>query len=212
MRDDDNTLQANLIAGNVGRGLRVSTGGGNGPVVVLGNRIGTDTTGEAPLGNSGHGVESGSGIAALVFGGTGAGDGNQIAHNGGKGVVLDEFVAGNPLRGNSIHDNGDLAIDLGDDGPTANDPADVDVGPNQLQNFPLPTDADVVAGSTLVSSSSTARRAPPSTSTSTPTPPARRRHAVKPRPTSAAARSPPTPMARSILRSRCRPPLPSASA
>ena len=37
---------------------------------------------------------------------------------------------------NSIHTNGGLGIDLGDDGVTANDTRDTDSGPNSLQNFP----------------------------------------------------------------------------
>jgi hypothetical protein len=42
----------------------------------------------------------------------------------------------NSIRGNSIHANGLLGIDLGGDGVTLNDPMDPDVGPNRLQNFP----------------------------------------------------------------------------
>ena len=34
------------------------------------------------------------------------------------------------------YSNGGLSIDLGDDGPTQNDNADTDTGPNNLQNFP----------------------------------------------------------------------------
>jgi hypothetical protein len=42
------------------------------------------------------------------------------------------------IRGNSIHDNGSLGIDLaGNLGPTPNDPLDADTGVNDLQNFPI---------------------------------------------------------------------------
>jgi hypothetical protein len=39
------------------------------------------------------------------------------------------------IRGNYIHSNG-FSIDLNADGPTANDFQDLDVGPNQFQNYP----------------------------------------------------------------------------
>ena len=47
----------------------------------------------------------------------------------------------NPIRRNSIYSNGKLGIDLGADGVTANDPGDIDFGPNNLQNFPVLTSA-----------------------------------------------------------------------
>jgi len=58
---------------------------------------------------------------------------------------------GHSIRGNSIHSNDGLGIDLGADGPTLNDPDDLDTGPNNLQNFPVITSASGCAGaSTLV--------------------------------------------------------------
>ena len=62
--------------------------------------------------------------------------GNRIAYNAGAGIVVDgsEEIA---LRGNQLHSNGGLAIDLGDDGETVNDFADADGGANLLQNSPL---------------------------------------------------------------------------
>src|SRR5262249_58258690 len=45
----------------------------------------------------------------------------------------------NSIRGNSIFSNGGLGIDLGNDGVTVNDHLDPDVGPNNLQNYPLAT-------------------------------------------------------------------------
>src|SRR4029079_10360341 len=71
---------------------------------------------------------------------------NIIAHNGGDGVLIGSDPAagvgtpagnGNAILGNSILDNALLGIDLGPkDGVTANDGADADGGPNNLQNFP----------------------------------------------------------------------------
>lgn len=52
------------------------------------------------------------------------------------------------IRGNSIYDNGGLAIDLGNDGVTSNDSDDSDTGPNVLLNFPVLT--EVKHGSLIV--------------------------------------------------------------
>jgi hypothetical protein len=57
---------------------------------------------------------------------------------------------GSRLRANSIHDNAGPGIDLGNDGPTPNDPGDNDTGPNLLQNFPVITDAATAGGRTYV--------------------------------------------------------------
>jgi hypothetical protein len=124
-------------------------------VVVQGNYIGTNAAG-ANLGNGGAGVVfAGFNQLNNTIGGTGPGAGNTIAFNHTGGVVL--FVragTGNSVRGNSIHDNGGLGIDLyydpnavavddrvGADGVTLNDSAG-HVGPNNYQNFPVLTLAE----------------------------------------------------------------------
>ena len=129
------------LAGDPGEGVGIfGTSTGN---VVTGNLIGMDATGNAALGNAGDGVvvaASGNTIGTSVAG-------NVVAFNAGRGVnVL--AGTGNTIRGNSIHDNSSLGIDLGGGGVTANDAGDGDVGPNNLQNFPVITSAS--AGSTLV--------------------------------------------------------------
>ncbi len=50
---------------------------------------------------------------------------------GGSSATRNEVIH------NSIYGNGGLGIDLGDDGVTANDPDDADIGPNNLQNSPV---------------------------------------------------------------------------
>src|SRR5207244_3378671 len=81
---------------------------------------------------------------------------NNIAFNKGPGVwiftlsALPENPYDNAVRGNSIHDNVGLGIDLGGDYPTpgpdgitlnaSNDFAN-HIGPNNLQNFPILTSA-----------------------------------------------------------------------
>ena len=68
--------------------------------------------------------------------------GNVIAFNGGNGIRVEGAASvGNTVRGNAIHSNGALAIDLvaPDDpasGLTPNDSGDGDSGPNGLLNRP----------------------------------------------------------------------------
>ena len=127
----NNTILGNVISGN-GTGLVALN------TIVQGNKIGTTADGTGPLGNGGNGYDSGIvDPSGLTIGGTGAGEGNEIAFNGGAGIKLNGGV-NNTLRGNSIHDNGGLGIDLGGDGqPNFNDVGDVDEGANHGQNFPI---------------------------------------------------------------------------
>ena len=107
----------------------------------------SDAAGVAPLGN---------GVSGAPFGGVYLSDStncriggplapNFIAFNEGNGVTVFSFgaTAGNTVRGNFIYGNAarapssGLGIDLGDDGPTANDLQDTDGGVNGLQNAPI---------------------------------------------------------------------------
>jgi CSLREA domain-containing protein len=121
----------NLISGNIS-GVRALTG----PVDIFGNLIGTDRTGEGPLGNTALGI----GVDRVDY----RIESNTIAFNvTGISVGLPESRG--EISGNAIFANSGLGIDLGDDGPTPNDPADVDAGANDLQNFPVLTSATVPA-------------------------------------------------------------------
>ena len=125
----------NVISANGRVSLFIITSGN----VVQGNFIGTQKDGLSPLGNqSAIGFVGGGFADNNTIGGTAAGEGNVIAFNDIWGVVA-EFAShtGNVIRGNSIHDNGLLGIDLGTGGPHANDALDADDGPNHLQNFPI---------------------------------------------------------------------------
>ncbi len=104
---------------------------------IQGNFIGTNSRGTLGLGNLGAGVHS-RGPADRI-GGPLASEGNTIAFNNGNGVELDGFNINSPILSNSIFANGGLGIDLGIDGPTANDPCDADEGQNGLQNYPVLT-------------------------------------------------------------------------
>jgi len=118
---------------------------------VAGNYIGTDKNGTAPLGNTGDGVHI-TNAPNNTVGGTTTAARNIISGNHGSGVGIEGPAAtGNRVLSNSIFANGLLSIDLGVDGPTANDPGDGDAGPNYLQNFPVLSSAKKnAAGTTTV--------------------------------------------------------------
>jgi hypothetical protein len=127
--------EGNLSSGNGQVGINVFSTTG---AVIQGNRVGTDATGTFAIPNGTDGVV----IAAnsSTVGGIAAGEGNTIAYNLGAGVEVQGLtgtLTGNPIRGNSIYQNGGIGIDLSGDGPTANDPLDVDGGPNGRQNYPI---------------------------------------------------------------------------
>jgi IPT/TIG domain/S-layer homology domain len=125
-------------AGNVisGNSIGIHFGDGAAANVVVGNFIGTDPTGLLPVPNTAYGIQIATPSAGSAIGGTNAGEGNTIAFNGSVGVLVSSST-GWSIRGNSIHSNGGLGIDLENPGPKPNDPGDVDDGPNHLQNFPI---------------------------------------------------------------------------
>ncbi|HWS26083.1 MAG TPA: CSLREA domain-containing protein, partial [Xanthomonadales bacterium] len=118
---------------------------------VLGNLIGTDRSGTLDRGNeTGVTVADAVGGNRVRIGGTNAP--NRMRFND-QGLVLlvgqaDRVV---DIGENSLRDNGDHGIDLGNDGPTANDLNDADAGPNGLQNFPVLTRAVRTANGLSVS-------------------------------------------------------------
>jgi hypothetical protein len=122
----------NVIAGTR-VGLMVDGPGSTGNL-VQGNSIGLNAAGTAAL----AGVFIWFSASHNTIGGTAAGAGNVITLNQGAGVVVTGAAStGNAIRGNSIHDNGGLGIDLGNDGVTPNTPGGPHTGPNDLQNFPV---------------------------------------------------------------------------
>jgi hypothetical protein len=91
----------NLISGNAGDGVLISGAGTSGNL-VLGNAIGTDSTGQLALGNL-NGVALGNGAANNTIGGSSQGDGNLVSGNRGDGVLLaGTGTNGNTIQGNSI--------------------------------------------------------------------------------------------------------------
>ncbi len=124
---------------------------------VEGNFIGTDRSGTLDLGNRG-GIWVYQGVTDTKLGGSEPGAANVIAFNRDCGVTVIDWVgqpaSGTAIRGNSIHSNHGLGIDLSQglslDGPTFNDLGDADTGPNKLQNFPLITGVSALAGGTEI--------------------------------------------------------------
>jgi hypothetical protein len=149
----------NLISGNGIAGL-VMPGVTSSETTVQGNIIGADVTGTQALGNA-----AGISIVDASFctvGGTVAGAGNIVAFNG---TLCDVHHAGiivsgsdairNSIEGNSIFSNGGLGIDLfvvfdGPCGITDNDECDTDIGPNNLQNYPVLTSVTSGGGITTI--------------------------------------------------------------
>ena len=87
----DNTIggtetgAGNLISGNLGNGVSIEKGATLN--FVLGNLIGTDTTGKKALPNEGDGVRIDN-TADNTIGGTKAKAGNVISGNTGNGVAI----------------------------------------------------------------------------------------------------------------------------
>jgi hypothetical protein len=157
---DNNTVggatagAGNLVSGNGGNGVGL-LGSNN---KVLGNRIGTTASGTGPLGNDQVGLALVSTVDTVVGDGTSEGA-NTIAFNSADGVeITGGLSTGNAISRNSVFSNGRLGIDLfggAQDaaGNTANDPGDVDAGPNGLQNKPAIISAKKSAtGRTLIRS------------------------------------------------------------
>ena len=87
----------NVISGNDLEGIFISAGTSNG---VLGNFIGTDSTGTLARGNGTSGIRI-SGANGQIIGGNKLGAGNLISGNGQRGIQLDS-ASGNLVLGNII--------------------------------------------------------------------------------------------------------------
>jgi len=115
--------------------------------LVQGNYVGVNFAANGSvidMANSGHGILITNNSSRNAIGGVTKSTGNLIALNHGNGITV---VSGtqNQIFSNRIAANTLLGIDLGNDGPTANDDKDGDSGPNDLQNFPV-LNAAVVTG------------------------------------------------------------------
>ena len=140
----------NVISGNGAYGVYLFSADSN---VIQGNDIGTNITGDAPIGNHTGGIYLVGNDVKI--GGMSSGEGNTIAFNGTSPTHPGIEVLGSSLRdailGNSMFANTGLAIDLGGDGVTPNDSCDVDtLVANNHQNYPVLTSALPAIGNTIV--------------------------------------------------------------
>jgi Astacin (Peptidase family M12A) len=151
----------NVISGNTYRGI-YAYGTNTSGNLIQGNFIGTKADGTNALGNNWDGVVFFDGASSNVVGlaTDGSGTGNRIAFNGFTGIYAgsdnSDVSLGNTIRGNTIYSNNYIGINLAGGvedfyGVTANDFGDADTGPNDLQNFPVITNAFGYAASTIVS-------------------------------------------------------------
>ena len=81
--------QGNVVSGNQVYGIYLYTGNSN---YIQGNYIGTDVTGQVPMGNTYDGISLDGTFATLV-GGTNAGQGNVIDANGTDGIALGRYAS-----------------------------------------------------------------------------------------------------------------------
>jgi CSLREA domain-containing protein/uncharacterized repeat protein (TIGR01451 family) len=145
----------NVISGNGQDGIRFDCAAISGNCFdgtrVLGNFIGPAAAGGL-LGNLGNGVNLAAMDGGRVYiGGINPGEGNRIAFNGGNGIRATFGGIGRAsFVRNDIYLNGQLGIDLGGDGRTANDGGDADTGANGLLNFPTFTAYSAPGGNSAI--------------------------------------------------------------
>ncbi len=135
----------NLDLGAAGKGNQIAGNGGDGiqfvenepymsaSQAVRANAIGVAASGTC-LGNGRDGIRLNDGSQFIEVGGIVAGEGNRISCNVGNGVTIFGYDSGFGFLGNTFSGNGGLAIDIDNDGVTANDPGDGDVW---RENFPV---------------------------------------------------------------------------
>jgi parallel beta-helix repeat protein len=129
----DRWWERNIVSGN-GVGIAVTSGAA--ATEIANTWIGLDAAG-GPLPNTSHGLRLVDTVDT-VLGSIEYDQGNRIAHNGGAGISVEGPLARNTAIFNTLlSGNGGLALDLGGDGATPNDPGDGDAGPHDLQNFPV---------------------------------------------------------------------------
>jgi len=130
-----NIIESCHIGPNNGNGIHISN---NAQQTQIGNTSGYHHQNSISY-NTGHGIfiDNSQSNKVISVGGSLVMYPNTIFNNGGDGIcVIGAASVNNTFSQNLIYNNGGLDIDLGNDGITANDPNDPDLGPNLLLNFP----------------------------------------------------------------------------
>jgi hypothetical protein len=97
-----NASQRNVISGNAGYGITITSTNSNGNVVA-GNYIGLDASGTFAVSNTYNGIGIWAGSCSNIIGGSNAGAGNVISGNAGYGIYIsDSNTAGMVVQGNFI--------------------------------------------------------------------------------------------------------------
>jgi parallel beta-helix repeat protein len=104
------TVALNQISGNAGDGILISSEGAVAEITE--NRIGTDATGNAKIGNGGSGIRVVQAAPGLVIGAPN--QGNQISGNY-RGITLDDTTADIIAQGNNIGLNAAQNAKLGNE-------------------------------------------------------------------------------------------------
>ena len=105
--------EGNVISGNGDEGIKI-WGSGTRNNVVIGNYIGTDTTGTVALGNGRYGVIIFDGAGYNVIGGSTSGERNVISANSWAGITIGGD--GNRVLGNYIGTDVTGTVELGNGG------------------------------------------------------------------------------------------------
>jgi hypothetical protein len=103
--------ERNVISGNVIWGLLMNESSGND---ILGNHIGTDSSGISPLPNTVYGIYLTNKSNNNNIGGSTAGHRNVISNNGIDGVLIEDDSDSNTVQGNDIKNNGMTGVMVDD--------------------------------------------------------------------------------------------------
>ncbi len=99
---NSNTVQGNLASGNLGPGVHLR-GAGTDANLILGNRVGVNAVGAAPLPNGEAGILVEGGAAYNLIGRVAEGEANQVSGNAGPGLWLrGAGTQGNVVAGNLV--------------------------------------------------------------------------------------------------------------
>lgn len=148
-------IEFNRIVGNTNDAITVNGAGAN---LISANLVGVGANGQGAF-NGGAGVRINAGENNNVVG-------NTIRNMVAGGVLVTGSAGdGNTIMGNAIYGNGSggsaMDIDIGALGPTANDGADIDNGPNELQNFPVLTSVQLAAPTAIAANGTSAVQGSP---------------------------------------------------